>query len=194
MIIDEFKKEIWGSLAEETQNSRQESGALKISIATALVFMLSAVLWIDVLELPAPWKVTNPLDPRFDAKQFRFTDYSPGSADLGCALKVLLPVGTNKVKVDEILVDHAGAKIEPLNFKRADASAKNADGSPVIKQISGYEYKYSNLRSALFTGLSGGMDDVSWEVFLTFDENGNLTKEIPSNCQHFKSELRRQGN
>ena len=53
-------------------------------------------------------KVTDPTDPRFEAKNFRFEDYDHFTK-FRDAMEALFPVGTSKQEVDHMLVELGGA-------------------------------------------------------------------------------------
>jgi hypothetical protein len=59
--------------------------------------------------------VTNPDDPRFDPRQFRFSNYSKprgNEPEFKKAITKMFPPGTDKAYVDKILVDRAGARVD----------------------------------------------------------------------------------
>lgn len=57
-----------------------------------------------------PFKVTNPSNPRFEAANFKFEDYSI-SSELAAALRKIIPINSSKNEVDAILVEHLGAVV-----------------------------------------------------------------------------------
>lgn len=61
-----------------------------------------------------PFKETNPDNARFDTKKFSFKDYR-NHGELVETLKKLIPPGTSKDIVDELLVDSAGAYAHDLS-------------------------------------------------------------------------------
>ena len=55
-------------------------------------------------------KITDPNDPRFDVTKLKLEGFYKGKQDLCKALRIILPPGTPKDRVDYVLVDIGGAK------------------------------------------------------------------------------------
>lgn len=73
--------------------------------------VVAACIWYGFLAFPAPWKVIDAADPRFDPMKFEFTDYL-SSGKRAQSLTCLFPVGTDKTYVDKILVDIGHAEVK----------------------------------------------------------------------------------
>lgn len=81
------------------------------------VFNLFFVLVVCVsVAACASSKVTDPRDPKFDATQFRFEDYSSKS-EISPIIHHMFPVGTDRSYVEKILVDIGQASSFPLPEK-----------------------------------------------------------------------------
>jgi hypothetical protein len=75
---------------------------------------LSIIIGLSLLPfivIYKPYKATNPSNPLFVESWFDINDYQFQQAKLGNALKKLLPVGTSKKRVDQILVNYGGTNI-----------------------------------------------------------------------------------
>lgn len=97
--------------------------ALSLFSALALVLILYC-MWSGF----APFKVTDPYDPRFNPRHFRFEDYTITLCIQKEALAKLFPIGTNRSFVDQLLVQRGGA-----------ISTKTDDGQ---RTSSTYAYSY----------------------------------------------------
>lgn len=77
-----------------------------ISIASLLGLLVIVVSYVVAT---APFKVTDPSDPRFDPMKFNFRDYRGEGLTVSDVFPVLFPPGTPKDLVDKILVEAGGA-------------------------------------------------------------------------------------
>ncbi len=138
-----------------------------ISGSLATLCVLAALVWYVVLEYPAPWKIIDPADPRFDPMKFEFTDYGPNT-ELQKTLNTLFPPGTEKTYVDKILGNIGGARIEKVTGK-----------NPYKDNPSDQEYycEYRTIRSMVGDYLSHMPEgEFAWKVLLTYDEDNKLKK------------------
>lgn len=124
----------------------------KISIwafAVASIFIWAMILF-------QPFKVIDPSDPKFDASKFdaRVYVYRDNYLQLAAAIKVLIPTGTPKEKVDRLLVKQSKLEI----IKRE-------------KNVNGYPFLYVLPRR--FLDIDPGVNGFA----ITYDEN-LLTKEV----------------
>lgn len=70
-------------------------------------------LWVSVI------KVTDPIDPYFNAKNFDFDDYL-GDRELAVAMKKLFPVGTERAFVNQVLIKAGNAKTSGAQDPESD--------------------------------------------------------------------------
>lgn len=83
----------------------------KPTLVLIAVAVLGVILWGVYMRY---FIVTNPDEPGFDPKQFRFSNYTRARGnehDVRKALAKMFPLGTDKVYVDDILMKRAGAWI-----------------------------------------------------------------------------------
>ena len=82
----------------------------KLDKKWAIFITLSVVIVIFTAFLVVnQFKITDPADPRFDPMKFKFEDYKT-EEDLYSALSILLPKGTPRKNVEELLEDYGRAK------------------------------------------------------------------------------------
>jgi len=78
----------------------------------AVLLILFLVPFICIYK---PYKATNPANPLFIESQFSLSDYYFRRQALIDALQKLLPIGTEKERVEQILVEYGGAEIVDNN-------------------------------------------------------------------------------
>ncbi len=153
----------------------------KLSLLALSVLSLSAC----VSNPSSIGKVTDPADPRFDPMKFSYLDYK-GVIDRRSVINKLFPIGTNKSKVDQILVETGKAvarKVDPSKHKKY----KNSEYI--------YVYRYSG--STAYRDLMG-WGNVSSTLIFYFDKNENVVA-IFDNYNHFEnykntSHIKNKGN
>ena len=99
---------------------------------------LLLIIFAGYLISITPNKTIDPNDPNFDPLKFRFEDYK-ADRRIEEVIKIMFPEGTDKEKIDKILINVAGAKGFEQKFKHP-VRQKEYEGQIV------YKYHYNNAR------------------------------------------------
>lgn len=160
-------KSLVSIIAPLGRHLRRRSAVYSFFAGSATTVLLALVfVWYVLFAFPVPWKVTDPDDPRFEATQFRFTDYD-NSTELGEALRAIIPVGMPKDQVDQIL-SKAGAQVRPY------IPGRNAKNPPNL-----FYYAYGNYRSIFFDVLyMTPFGDNAWKAGIYYDQYNNVQKIV----------------
>jgi hypothetical protein len=124
---------------------------VKQALIAVAVTVLAITLWgFNVIY--HPFVVTNPGDPRFDPKQFSFSNYNRhrgNEGEFNKAIAKMFPPGTDKAYVDKILVEQSHAEASQ-NQNSPDHAPGETDytyiwGSWLVNVV----YDYNNKTVAL---------------------------------------------
>jgi hypothetical protein len=125
----------------------------QISALVAAVFLFAAFVYPEqVWSMAETPLITDPDDPRFDPKHFRFENYSETNDHFKRSITKMFPPGTDRACVEKILIEQGGA-----------TGGKNEANPRIPPELTSYTYRWP----------PGGMG--TWLVRFHFDANDKST-------------------
>jgi len=130
-----------------------------------------------------PWKVTNPYSPQFNAEHFKFSDYKTTS-ELDEALRIILPFGTPKAKVDQILYQNQILKAGHLdgNGESTAITQSNSSGAWKLKSSKTPVNSQASATWGYFYNEPFTWEDKSTiNIYVDYDKNYKVTAIFHNN-------------
>lgn len=150
-----------------------------------LVFTVTLILSCSVVaafyfkNLPSQ-KGMNPIDPNFNAENFRWDDYETAE-QLADVFRVIFPVGTEKSYVDKILLSQSGATTSyPVDIAEYKAKTGGKLASPTDEKILYADPKFMTAKTLvkynypMKAPLINFAASTSWSTTVYYDEKDRV--------------------